>query len=96
MKSELKEIQESNLLADKIEGFLIKVKQKLPLIIGVVVVGTVLLLASGIYKTWSDSISAKGWSALYFSDTEASDFRSTPIVMLLTNTTRKQLLNMKK
>jgi len=76
MKSELKEIQESNLLADKIEGFLIKVKQKLPLIIGVVVVGTVLLLASGIYKTWSDSISAKGWSALYFSDTEASDLES--------------------
>jgi tetratricopeptide (TPR) repeat protein len=76
MKSELKEIQESNLLADKIEGFLVKVKQKLPLIIGVVVVGTVLLLVSGIYKTWSDSFSAKGWSALYFSDTEASDLES--------------------
>ena len=76
MKSELKEIQESNLLADKIEGFLIKVKQKLPLIIGVVVVGAILLLASGIYKTWSDSITAKGWSALYFGDTEASDLES--------------------
>jgi tetratricopeptide (TPR) repeat protein len=76
MKSELKEIQESNLLADKIEGFLIKVKQKLPLIIGVVAVGAILLLASGIYKTWSDSISAKGWSALYFGDTEASDLES--------------------
>ena len=76
MKSELKEIQESNLLADKIEGFLIKVKQKLPLIIGVVAVGAILLLASGIYKTWSDSITAKGWSALYFGDTEASDLES--------------------
>ncbi|XZE35130.1 hypothetical protein SH501x_000615 [Pirellulaceae bacterium SH501] len=76
MKSEQQNIQESNLLADQIENFLIKTKKVLPQIISVVVLALVGLLGFGIYQSIRNSQSAEGWTALYFSDTDASDLES--------------------
>ena len=84
MKSERKQIQESNLLADKIEAQIIKFKQALPAILAITVVAVVGLLGYGIYSHVQENQSAKGWTALYFSDTVAenltkisSDFEGT-------------------
>ena len=76
MKSEQQNIQESNLLADQIENFLIKTKKVLPQIIAVVVLALVALLAYGVYQSIRNGQSAEGWTALYFSDTDASDLES--------------------
>lgn len=76
MKSEQQNIQESNLLADQIENFLIKTKKVLPQIISVVVLALVSLLGYGIYQSVRNGQSAEGWTALYFSDTDASDLES--------------------
>lgn len=76
MKSEQQNIQESNLLADQIESFLIKTKKVLPQIISIVVLVLVGLLGYGIYQSVRNAQSAEGWTALYFSDTDASDLES--------------------
>lgn len=76
MKSEQQNIQESNLLADQIENFLIKTKKVLPQIISVVVLILVALLGYGVYQSIRNAQSAQGWTALYFSDTDATDLES--------------------
>jgi len=76
MKSERKQIQESNLLADKIEAVFIKVKKLLPAILGVGAVVVVALLGYGFYSSIQEKESAKGWTALYFSDTDASELNT--------------------
>jgi tetratricopeptide (TPR) repeat protein len=76
MKSERKQIQESNLLADKIEAQIIKFKQVLPGVIALVVVSLVALLGYGLYSTMQEGKYAKGWTALYFADTDTSDLNA--------------------
>jgi tetratricopeptide (TPR) repeat protein len=73
MKSERKQIQESNLLADKIEQMAIKLKTAMPAILAVTTVVILGLLAYGFYASVKETESAKGWTKLYFSDTDASD-----------------------
>ena len=73
MKSEPKQTLESNLLADKIEQLAIKLKQALPAILILTVVVVVALLAYGFYTSVQEKESAKGWTALYFADTDMSD-----------------------
>jgi len=73
MKSERKQTLESNLLADKIELLAIKLKKALPAILAVTVVVVVGLLAYGFYTSVQEKESAKGWTALYFADTDLSD-----------------------
>jgi hypothetical protein len=85
MKSERKQIQESNLLADKIEQMAIKLKKALPAILAVTAVVVTGLFAYGFYASVKETESAKGWTALYFADTDvadltaiSSDFTGTP------------------
>ena len=73
MKSERKQTLESNLLADKIEQLAIKLKQALPAILILTVVVVVALLAYGFYTSVQEKESAKGWTKLYFADTDMSD-----------------------
>lgn len=73
MKSERKQIQESNLLADKIEQMAIKLKTAMPAILAVTAVVVLGLLAYGFYTSVKETESAKGWTKLYFADTDASD-----------------------
>ncbi len=73
MKSERKQIQESNLLADKIEELAVKLKKALPTILAVTAVVVVGLLAYGFYTSVKETESAKGWTALYFADTDTAD-----------------------
>lgn len=76
MKSERPQIHESNLLADKVESFLVKVRDKLPLIGLAVAAFIVGLIGWGVYKSSINSQSAVAWSALYFSDTNTDDLNA--------------------
>ena len=73
MKSERKHTLESNLLADKIEQLAINLKKAFPAILAVTAVVVVGLLSYGFYTSVKEKESAKGWTALYFADTEAAD-----------------------
>jgi len=73
MKSERKQTQESNLLADKIEQMAIKLKTVMPAVLAVSAVVILGLLAFGFYTSVKDTESAKGWTKLYFADTDTSD-----------------------
>ena len=73
MKSERKHTLESNLLADKIEQLAINLKKALPAILAVTAVVVVGLLSYGFYTSVKEKESAKGWTALYFADTETAD-----------------------
>jgi hypothetical protein len=76
MKSERQQNQETDLIADKIEGFLLKVKQLLPQIVSVLAVVIIGLLAWGLYYSMQNSKLSRAWTALYFSDTTPSDLES--------------------
>lgn len=76
MKSERKQIQESNLLADKIEQQAIRLKKALPAIVAVTAVVVLGLLAYGFYTSVQEKESAKGWTTLYFADTDTADLTS--------------------
>ncbi len=76
MKSERPHIQESNLLADKIEGFVVKIRERMSLIIAGLVLGVVALIGYGIYQNVSHAQTSRGWAALYFSDTDTADLES--------------------
>ena len=73
MKSERKQIQESNLLADKIEQLAVKLKKAMPAILAVTVVAVLGLLSYGLFTSVKEKESAKGWTALYFADTDTAD-----------------------
>ena len=75
MKSERKHTLESNLLADKIEQLAINLKKAMPAILAVTAVVLVGLLSYGFYTSVKEKESAKGWTALYFADTEAADLQ---------------------
>ena len=76
MKSERKQIQESNLLADKIETQFIKLKKALPAILAVAVITIGGLLGYGLYASVQENAAAKGWTKLYFADTDPNDLSS--------------------
>ncbi|MCU0711559.1 MAG: hypothetical protein MUC43_05835, partial [Pirellula sp.] len=76
MKSERQQNQETDLIADKIEVFLLRVKQLLPQIASVVAVVVIGLLAWGVYYSMQSAKLSKAWTALYFSDTTPSDLES--------------------
>ncbi|MFY7877109.1 MAG: hypothetical protein ACOVQM_16765 [Pirellula sp.] len=76
MKSERKQIQESNLLADKIEAQFVKVKKALPAILAISAIVLVSLLGYGLYSSMQETAAAKAWTALYFSDTDPSELTS--------------------
>lgn len=76
MKSERQQNQETDLIADKIEAFLLKIKQLLPQIASVAAVVVIGLLAWGFYYSVQSSKLSKAWTALYFSDTTPSDLES--------------------
>lgn len=76
MKSERQQNQETDLIADKIEVFLLKIKQLLPQIASVVAIVVIGLLAWGLYYSVQSSKLSKAWTALYFSDTTPSDLES--------------------
>ena len=76
MKSERKQIQESNLLADKIETQVIKFKKALPAIIAGIVALVVAMLGYGFYSSIQETEAARSWTALYFSDTDTSDLNA--------------------
>ena len=61
MKSERSQIQESDLLADKIEQKFAQIKPYLPALLGIT--GTVVLglLGYGIYTSQQDGRAARGW-----------------------------------
>ena len=73
MKSERKQIQESNLLADKIEQLAVKLKKAMPAILAVTAVVVLGLLSYGLFTSVKEKESAKGWTALYFADTKTAD-----------------------
>jgi len=73
MKSERKQIQESNLLADKIEQLAIKLKKAMPAILAVTAVAVLGLLSYGFFTSIKEKEAAKGWTALYFADTDTAD-----------------------
>jgi len=73
MKSERKQIQESNLLADKIEQLAIKLKKAMPAILAVTAVAVLGLLSYGFFTSIKEKEAAKGWTALYFADTDTGD-----------------------
>jgi tetratricopeptide (TPR) repeat protein len=76
MKSERKQIQESNLLADKIEAQFVQVKKALPAILAISAIVLVSLLGYGLYASMQETAAAKAWTALYFSDTDPSELTS--------------------
>lgn len=76
MKSERQQNQETDLIADKIEVFLVRVKQLLPQIISIIAVALIGLLAVGFYYSMQNTKLAQAWTALYFTDTTASDLES--------------------
>ena len=76
MKSERKQIQESNLLADKIEQIAIKLKKAMPAILAVTAVAVLGLLSYGFFTSIKEKEAAKGWTALYFADTNTADLTS--------------------
>lgn len=76
MKSERQQNQETDLIADKIEVFLLKVKQLLPQIVSVLAVLVIGLLAWGLYYSMQNAKLSRAWTALYFSDTTPSDLES--------------------
>ncbi len=75
MKSERKQIQESNLLADKIEQLAVKLKKAMPAIVAVTAIVVLGLLSYGFFTSVKEKEAAKGWTQLYFADTVAANLR---------------------
>lgn len=88
MKSERPQIQESNLLADKVESFLVKVRDRLPAILAAIVISIVAMVAWGVYKSVQSSQAAAAWNAFYFSDTDSEDLDSISADFANTNASR--------
>jgi tetratricopeptide (TPR) repeat protein len=73
MKSEHSQVQESNLLADKIEQKISQLRPYLPGVLGVIVLGILAMLGYGIYSSQREARSARAWTDFYFSDTQAQN-----------------------
>lgn len=93
MKSELKQTQETQFLVEKFDTQFEKLKKALPSIIVVAVLALSAALTYGYFVTQSEATSARGWTALYFADTEpgpldeiAQDFQGTAASLWAKNT----------
>lgn len=93
MKSELKQTQETQFLVEKFDTQFEKLKKALPSIIVVAVLLLSAALTYGYFVTQSEATSARGWTALYFADTEpgpldeiAQDFQGTAASLWAKNT----------
>jgi tetratricopeptide (TPR) repeat protein len=73
MKSQRGQVQESNLLADKIEQKIVHLRPYLPALLGVVLVGVLGLIGYGVYSTQRESRAARAWTDFYFADTQIQD-----------------------
>jgi tetratricopeptide (TPR) repeat protein len=73
MKSERGQVQESNLLADKIEQKVLQLRPYLPALIGLILVGILGLIGYGVYSSQRESRAARAWTDFYFSDTQIQD-----------------------
>jgi hypothetical protein len=76
MKSQRTQIQESDLLADKIEQKFAQIKPYLPVSLGILGALVVGLLGYGIYSSQKETRAARGWTDFYFSDTSAQDLEA--------------------
>lgn len=76
MKSERSQLQESDLLADKIEQKFAQIKPFLPALFGVIGVTVLGLLGYGIYSSQKEARAARAWSDFYFSDTSPQDLEA--------------------
>ncbi|MBU6384897.1 MAG: hypothetical protein KGS49_03060 [Planctomycetes bacterium] len=76
MKSERSQIQESDLLADKIEQRFTQIKPYLPALLGTIGVVVLGLLGYGIYSSQKETRAARAWTDFYFSDTSPQDLEA--------------------
>lgn len=76
MKSERSQIQESDLLADKIEQRFAQIKPYLPALLGTIGVVVLGLLGYGIYSSQKETRAARAWTDFYFSDTSPQDLEA--------------------
>ncbi|MCU0707015.1 MAG: hypothetical protein MUF23_01860 [Pirellula sp.] len=73
MKSERGQVQESNLLADKIEQKILQLRPYLPAVVGLILVGILGLIGYGVYSSQRETRAARAWTDFYFSDTQIQD-----------------------
>jgi hypothetical protein len=76
MKSQRGQVQESNLLADKIEQKLVQIRPFLPAVAGLIGVGVLVMIGYGVYTSQREARAARGWTEFYFSDTQVQDLES--------------------
>ena len=76
MKSERSQIQESDLLADKIEQKFTQIKPYLPAMLGILGAVVLGLLGYGIYSSQKETRAARAWTDFYFSDTSPQDLEA--------------------
>jgi hypothetical protein len=76
MKSERSQVQESDLLADKIEHFVAQIKPYLPAALGVTAVAILGMLGYGFYTSQIETRAARAWTDFYFSDTQSQDLEA--------------------
>lgn len=76
MKSERSQVQESDLLADKIEHFVAQIKPYLPAALGVTAVAILGMLGYGFYTSQLETRAARAWTDFYFSDTQSQDLEA--------------------
>jgi hypothetical protein len=76
MKSERSQIQESDLLADKIEQRFAQIKPYLPALLGLLATVVLGLLGYGVYTSQQEGRAARAWTDFYFSDTSPQDLEA--------------------
>jgi len=76
MKSQRSQIQESDLLADKIEQKFAQIKPYLPATLGVLGAVVLGLLGYGVYTSQKEGRAARAWTDFYFSDTSPQDLEA--------------------
>ena len=76
MKSERSQIQESDLLADKIEQRFTQIKPYLPALLGLIGAVVLGLLGYGVYTSQKEGRAARAWTDFYFSDTSPQDLEA--------------------
>ncbi len=76
MKSERSQVQESNLLADKIEHKIAQMRPYLPAFLGLIVLAVLCSIGYAIYASQLEHRSARAWTDFYFSDTQAQDLEA--------------------
>lgn len=76
MKSEHSQVQESDLLADKIEQKVAQLKPYLPALLGLIGLSVVAMLGYGVYASQQETRAARAWTDFYFSDTQPQNLEA--------------------